>query len=82
MSNDVRTSLIALYADYGLDKMLDGYKSCVKHGAPNLAYLEACLRGDGKKKQKTVEAQNYGQRDYKGEQDEAMKRMVQMMEGA
>lgn len=48
MSNDVRAALIALYADNGLVKVLDGLKSCVDHGAPNLAYLRACMKGGGK----------------------------------
>ena len=48
MSNDVRAALIALYADHGLEKVLDGLKSCVDHGAPNLAYLRACMKGGGK----------------------------------
>ena len=43
MCSDVRASLIALYADYGLQKMLDGLRSCVEHGAVNLAYLRAVL---------------------------------------
>ena len=45
MSNDVRAALIALYADHGMQKILDGLKSCVDHGAPNLAYLKAVLKG-------------------------------------
>ena len=66
MSNTVRARLIALYADNGLDKMLSGFNECATHGAPNIAYLEAVLKGSGKKKEpkKTVIAQNYEQRDY------------------
>ena len=76
MSNDVRASMIALYADHGLQKVLDGLRSCVEHGAPNLAYLKAVLRGEPKKAQKkTVTAQQYGQRDYTGEQEAAVERM-------
>ncbi len=83
MSNDVRATLIALYADHGLQKVLDGLKSCVEHGAPNLAYLKAVLRGESRKPSgKTVPAQQYGQRDYSSEQDEAMARMLSMMGGA
>ena len=77
MSNDVRATLIALYADHGLQKILDGLKSCVDHGAPNLAYLKACLKGEPKKK----DAQGYAQRDYVGTQEEAMSRMIDMMRG-
>ena len=83
MSNDVRATLIALYADHGLQKVLDGLRSCVEHGAPNLAYLKAVLRGESRKPSgKTVPAQQYGQRDYSSEQDEAMARMLSMMGGA
>ena len=71
MSNTVRARLIALYADYGLDKMLAGLVECATHGASNIAYLEAVLKGTGKKKQvKVLPAQQYDQRDYSGVQDE------------
>jgi len=83
MSNDVRAALISLYADHGLQKVLDGLRSCVEHGAPHLAYLKAVLRGEPRKPPgKTVPAQQYGQRDYSSEQDEAMARMLSMMGGA
>jgi hypothetical protein len=84
MSNDVRATLIGLYADHGLQKVLDGLASCVKHGAPNLAYLEACLKGGPKKPKagKPVPAQEYDQRNYAGAQDEARARMIAMMGGA
>ena len=72
MSNDVRANLTALYADYGLEKMLDGMKSCVKHGAANLAYLEAVLNGKPKKA-KVLPAQDFEQRDYSGVQEEIMR---------
>ena len=71
MSNDVRASLIALYAEFGLSKMLDGYKSCVDHAAANLAYLKAVLSGKPKEKKPRVAAQDYGQRDY----DDVQKRI-------
>ena len=74
MSNDVRASLIALYADNGLTKLLDALKSCVDHGAPNLAYLKAVLKGESKKK--IVNAQKYDQRDYDEVENEAFKRMI------
>ena len=77
MSNDVRAELIAMYADHGLQKVLEGLKSCVKHGAPNLAYLEAVLRGEPKKPKAVVPAQNYGQRDYSVE--DSMAHMIQMV---
>ena len=64
MSNDVRFTLIALYGSYGLEKMLDGFKACVKHGVPTLAYLEAVLKGEPKKQKPKVVAQAFPQRDY------------------
>jgi hypothetical protein len=64
MSNDVRFSLIALYGSYGLEKILDGFKACVKHGVPTLAYLEAVLKGEPKKQKPKVVAQAFPQRDY------------------
>lgn len=57
VSNSARAQLLRLYADYGLEKMLSGFESCVKHGATNLAYLEACLKGVRKSK-------GFEQRDY------------------
>ncbi len=77
MSNDVRAALVALYADHGLQKILDGLKSCVDHGAPNLAYLKAVLKGEPRKASgKTVSAQQYSQRDYADEQEAAFNRMI------
>lgn len=76
MSNDVRASLIDLYADHGLQKVLDGLKSCMKHGAPNLAYLEVVLKGEPKK----TKGNGYTQRDLSGAQDEAMARMIAAMQ--
>jgi hypothetical protein len=76
LSNGVMAELIAMYADNGLQKVLDGLKSCVEHGAPTLAYLRACLRGEPRKKKADVSAQRYEQRDYGGEQEEAMARMI------
>ena len=83
MSNGVRASLIALYADNGLQKVVDGLRSCVDHGAPNLAYLKAVLKDEPKKTQgiKTVTAQQYTQRYYTGEQEEAFMRMVREIKG-
>lgn len=78
MSNTVRAMLVNLYAEHGLDKMLSGFNECVSHGATNLAYLEAVLKGTGKKPEKksakTVVAQDYEQRDYSEYQDELERR--------
>ena len=78
MSNDVRAALIALYAEHGMEKMLAGLKSCVMHGATNLAYLKAVLKGEPKKPAiaKPVPAQQYTQRDYSGAQEDALRRMI------
>lgn len=75
MSNTVRARLIALYADHGLEKMLAGFNECATHGAPTIAYLEAVLKGTGKKKQqmKVLPAQDFQQRDYSGVQDDMMR---------
>ena len=64
MTNDVRAALIALYADSGLAKVLDGLKSCSEHGVPTLAYLRAVLKGEPKKSKARVVAQDFPQRDY------------------
>ena len=79
VSNDVRASLIALYADNGLDKMLAGFRSCVEHGVTNLAYLKAVLSGKPKKDSNPVK--DFEQRDYSSEQDAAMERMMAWNEG-
>lgn len=68
-SNSVRAGLLKLYAEYGLEKMLAGFESCVKHGAANLAYLEACLKDTPKKPKAKVVAQDYTQRDYSTDPD-------------
>lgn len=68
-----RAGLLNLYAVHGLEKMLNALNECVKHSAPNLAYLEAVLKGTGKK----ASSGSYEQRDYSGEQEEAMKRMME-----
>lgn len=72
MSNAVRAGLLNLYAEHGLEKMLQGLESCTKHGAVTLAYLEAVVNGTGKKKGE----KGYEQRDYTAEQDAAMARMM------
>lgn len=72
MSNDVRAALIKLYSEHGLEKILDGLRSCSEHGAVNLAYLRACLSGTKKKEKAKVPAQDFTQRDYSGVQDQMM----------
>ena len=82
MSNTVRARLIALYADNGLEKMLAAINECATHGAPTIAYLEAVLKGTGKKKpqMKVLPAQQYEQRDYSGVQAELMAEQDREME--
>ena len=82
MSNTVRARLIALYADHGLEKMLTGFNECATHGAPTIAYLEAILKGTGKKKpqMKVLPAQQYDQRNYSGVQAELMAEQDREME--
>lgn len=72
MSNNVRASLIALYADSGLEKVLEGIKSCSEHGAVNLAYLRAVLKGEPKKQKPKVIGQDFDQRDYSSVNDDMM----------
>ena len=73
-----RSKLISLYASNGLAKMQEGIESCVNHGVCNIAYLQAVLKGEPKKAKADVSAQKYSQRDYVGEQDDAMTRMLKM----
>lgn len=81
-----RSNLIRIYAANGLEKVLSGIASCVKHGAPNLAYLEACMKDEPKKPRaspgKIISAQQYTQRDYSDEQADAMHRMIEQYGGA
>lgn len=72
-SNSERAGLLNLYAEYGLEKVLAGINKCMTHSAPNLAYLTAILKGTPKITKKTG---NYEQRDYAGEQEQAMERMM------
>lgn len=72
VSNSARAQLLRLYAEYGLAKMLAGFESCVKHSAPNLAYLEACLKGAPRKNKPKVAAQDFPQRDYSDADAEIM----------
>ena len=78
-SNSVRAKLIDLYAVHGLDKVLAGIESCVRHGAVNLAYLEACMKDQPKKKPVALvpgSVAAYDQRDYSGETEAAIERMM------
>jgi hypothetical protein len=82
IGNTVRAALIQLYAEHGLDKMLNGIRECVTHGAPNLAYLGAVLKGKSKAKAplKVLPAQQYEQRDYSGVNDELSAQQDKEME--
>lgn len=81
ISNSVRAALIRLYAANGLQKVLDGIASCVKHGAPTLAYLEACMKDKPKApKPPKVAAQDFPQRDYSDANDEMMDSLAAEME--
>ena len=80
-SNSVRAKLLKLYAVHGLQKVLDGINSCVTHGAPTLAYLEACMKDQPKKTKPSPATQEYEQRDYSGKDKEALERMLTMMGG-
>lgn len=73
-----RAKLLDLYSVHGLQKMVAAIESCVEHGVSTIAYLAAVLKGEPKKEKPkgNVPAQNYSQRDYSGEQAEAMARML------
>ena len=73
-----QAGLLRLCADYGPDKTVHGIGECVRHSAPTLAYLEAVLKGTGKKKLPSTDSKTYQQRDYTSEQDAAMERMMTM----
>lgn len=79
-SNSVRAKLIGLFSEYGLEKMLSGIDSCVKHGAPNLAYLEAVLKGTPKQTKPKVIAQDFNQRSYDGVEDQMMASLAKELE--
>lgn len=80
MTNNVHASLLALYAENGLDKMLYGLKECSEHGVPTLAYLRAVLKGEPKKQKPKVKAQDFPQRDYSGVQDDMMASLAEEIE--
>ena len=56
--------LLKLYAEHGRESMINAIAECAIHGASNLAYLEAVLKGGPKKPKAQVNAQAYEQRDY------------------
>ena len=73
-----RAGLLSLCAEYGPDRTVSGIGECVRHAAPTLAYLEAVLKGTGKKKPPSSDSPTYRQRDYSSEQEAAMDRMMAM----
>lgn len=79
MSPWERSSLVDLYAQHGLEKVLNGIEACVKHGVSTLAYLEGCLNGKPKKQKPVVPVQDYEQRDYSDAENEVRKNMLAMM---
>jgi len=73
-TNAVRARLIDIYAQHGLEKVLSGIESCVRHGATNLAYLEACMTD----RPKPGEEPDPFNRSYKNAQQEAIDRLMAM----
>lgn len=72
-----RARLLRLYEAYGLEKMLAGISECVYHSATSLAYLDAVLKGTGKKQKSDArDVHGYEQRDYADEQKKALERMM------
>lgn len=71
-NNTVRAQLISLYAEHGLEKMLDGIRECATHSASSIAYLSAVLKGTKKRSPPKVNAQAFPQRDYTDVQDKMM----------
>ena len=76
-----RAKLIDLYAVHGLQKVLDGIGSCVDHGASNIAYLSAVLKGEPKKV-KISKAGFSRERAYDDEQADAERRMIESVKEA
>ena len=74
-----RKVLIDLYSIHGREKMLNAIDQCVNYSVFTIAYLKGVLKGEPKKTRtgKTVLAQQYSQRDYSDEYDEAYKRMIE-----
>ena len=79
-TNSVRAKLLNLYAENGLEKMLHGFDACAKHGVSNIAYLEAVLKGEPRKEKVHVSGQEYGQRDYTGENERVLSEHERQME--
>ena len=78
-SDAVTAKLLGLYAKHGLARMLEAINECVEYGAISIKYLTAVLAGGPKKAKKAgkvISAQQYAQRDYDGEQEAAMQRMI------
>ena len=75
-----RKMLIDLYAEHGLEKMLTAIEACVRNGVSTIAYLQGVLKGKPKKAggrpSKIVSAQEYTQREYDDEQEEARQRFL------
>ena len=79
-NNTVRAQLIQLYAEHGLDKMLDGIKECATHSASSIAYLRAVLKGTGKRRRAQVPAQDFEQRDYSDVPEQMMNDLAKEIE--
>lgn len=84
-ANDiVRANLLDAYAEHGLEKTIRAIEECATHSASSIAYLKAVLSGKPKaqpKPTRTVEAQQYSQRDYDGQEesvDEMMERLMSL----
>lgn len=84
-ANDiVRANLLDAYAEHGLEKTIRAIEECATHSASSIAYLKAVLSGKPKaqpKPTRTVEAQQYSQRDYSGQEesvDEMMERLMSL----
>ena len=71
-----RAGLLNLCAVYGPDEIVSGIGECVRHSAPNLAYLEGVLKGSRKKNLNATDVHGYQQRDYSSEQQAAIERMM------
>lgn len=84
-ANDiVRANLLDAYAEHGLEKTIRAIEECATHSASSIAYMKAVLSGKPKaqpKPTRTVEAQQYSQRDYGGQEesvDEMMERLMSL----
>ena len=79
-TNTVRASLLSLYSQFGLEKMIHGIEECATHSASSIAYLKGVLLGSGKWKKKQVPAQNFPQRDYSEVQGEMIDNLAKEIE--